>query len=103
MRIFALLGVATLAISVSAATAVFAWTADQPVPEGTDMSNLADPDETFKALQDKVNANANTNQNTGFFISGSVNQPPETPFGMQSTPSPLAPPTPYSFPTPFRR
>jgi hypothetical protein len=100
MRTFALLGAAMLAFSVSTATAVLAWSSDQPVPEGTDMTNLADPDEAFKALQDKVNGNTN-NSNSGFFVSGSVNQPPENSFGMQT--NPLAPPTPYSFPTPFRR
>lgn len=98
MRTFALLGVATLAISMTAPNTVWAWSSDQAVSQGTNTTNLADPEEALKALQDKVNANS-AGSNTGFFVSGSVNQPPESsPYGYQSNPL-GTPPTPYSFPT----
>ncbi len=78
MRTFALSGVAVLAVSLMASTAVLAWSSEQATPNTGATTNLADPDEALKALQDKVDAK-NIGSQSGFYITGGAAQ--QQPFG----------------------
>ncbi len=90
-----------MASSLFASTLAGAWTAEQPSQQSTNGVNLADPDEQFKALQDKVNAK--TQLNSGFTVTGGVNNT-DTPYSGQSSGFSTAP-TPFGYsPMPgFRR
>ncbi|HZV21339.1 MAG TPA: hypothetical protein VE986_07310 [Hyphomicrobiales bacterium] len=93
MRTFALIGAAALAFSIATCGPVFAWS-EQPVQQGngSDQSNLANPllsDEKLKDLESKVQSG--TSSQSGFYVTGGVNQTPGSLYGFQSNPLGTAP------------
>jgi hypothetical protein len=96
MRRYALSGLAALAISIMTPSLVWAWSTEQATPGTGTTTNLADPDETLKALQDKVDAKGLGSTQSGFFVSGGVNQGPVSPFGFRSNPTGTAVPFGYN-------
>jgi hypothetical protein len=88
MRTFALSSVAALAISMMASAGAWAWSTEQASPNTSAGAAYADPDEAFKALQDKVNGKTNNTQ-SGFYVSGGAGQQPfGSPYRYQSTTQP---------------
>jgi hypothetical protein len=94
MRTFAFIGAAALAITMMSPNAVWAWSSETVVPQGGQATNLADPDEAFKALQDKVNGGSDSK--SGFYISGGADQSMDSPFISRANPTGSAP-TPYGY------
>jgi hypothetical protein len=93
MRTFALLG-AAMAISMMAPNMVWAWSTEQPAQQGSNSTNLADPllsEDKLKDLEGKVQMG--TSSQSGFFVSGGVNQPTSGLSGFQTNPLGTAPST----------
>ncbi|MGA7325918.1 MAG: hypothetical protein WBX25_15900 [Rhodomicrobium sp.] len=84
MRTFALFGAAALAASILASSPVFAWSTEQGTSQDANGTNLTDPDDALKALQDKVDSKSQSN--TGFYVSSGVNQWPAGPFANPASP-----------------
>jgi hypothetical protein len=85
MRTLAFIGAAAIAATIGASSAAWAWTAEQPAQQGSNAVDLSDPD-NFKALQDKVNGNAQflSGSSSSFYVTGGVGNglSPVNPYGI---------------------